>query len=124
MPTGDADWLALTPEPTLEPELPICDAHHHLWEFRPEPVPYQRDTRAKPIGSVRIRRRAVPVAAVLSSSSSAPPFGLQFESNTSPWTRSYSYNACTTLQAAVQGYSPASGRPVPRHRGPCLSIAV
>ena len=42
MPTGDADWLALTPEPTLEPELPICDAHHHLWEFRPEPVPYQR----------------------------------------------------------------------------------
>jgi predicted TIM-barrel fold metal-dependent hydrolase len=42
MPTGDADCLALTPEPTLEPELPICDAHHHLWEFRPEPVPYQR----------------------------------------------------------------------------------
>ena len=42
MPTGDAAWLALTPEPTLEPELPICDAHHHLWEFRPEPVPYQR----------------------------------------------------------------------------------
>ena len=42
MPTGDADRLALTPEPTLEPELPICDAHHHLWEFRPEPVPYQR----------------------------------------------------------------------------------
>ena len=42
MPTGDADWLALTPEPTLESELPICDAHHHLWEFRPEPVPYQR----------------------------------------------------------------------------------
>jgi predicted TIM-barrel fold metal-dependent hydrolase len=42
MPIGDRDWLALTPEPTLEPELPICDAHHHLWEFRPEPVPYQR----------------------------------------------------------------------------------
>jgi predicted TIM-barrel fold metal-dependent hydrolase len=32
----------LTQEPTLEPELPICDAHHHLWEFRPAPVPYQR----------------------------------------------------------------------------------
>jgi predicted TIM-barrel fold metal-dependent hydrolase len=42
MPIGDQDWLALTPEPTLEPELPICDPHHHLWEFRPEPVPYQR----------------------------------------------------------------------------------
>ena len=42
MPIGDQDWLALTPEPTLEPELPICDPHHHLWEFPPEPVPYQR----------------------------------------------------------------------------------
>ena len=42
MPYGGNDWLALTQEPTLEPELPICDAHHHLWEFRPEPVPYQR----------------------------------------------------------------------------------
>jgi len=42
MPLGGHDWLALTPEPTLEPEIPICDAHHHLWEFRPEPVAYQR----------------------------------------------------------------------------------
>src|SRR4030095_8919728 len=41
-PIGGPDWLALTPEPTLEPELPICDPHHHLWEFRPEPVAYQR----------------------------------------------------------------------------------
>ena len=29
------DWLARTVEPTLEPELPICDPHHHLWDFRP-----------------------------------------------------------------------------------------
>jgi len=42
MPIGGHDWLALTPEPTLEPDLPICDPHHHLWEFRPEPVHYQR----------------------------------------------------------------------------------
>jgi L-fuconolactonase len=42
MPIGGKDWLALTPEPTLEPELPICDPHHHLWEFRPEPMHYQR----------------------------------------------------------------------------------
>src|SRR5262245_53539439 len=42
MPLGGPDWLALTLEPTLEPEIPICDAHHHLWEFRPEPAPYQR----------------------------------------------------------------------------------
>ena len=42
MPFGDNDWLALTPEPTLEPELPICDPHHHFWDFRTERVPYQR----------------------------------------------------------------------------------
>ncbi|MDA0733697.1 MAG: amidohydrolase family protein [Chloroflexi bacterium] len=39
---GGNDWLALTPETTLEPELPICDPHHHFWDFRPERVPYQR----------------------------------------------------------------------------------
>ena len=33
MPFGGNDWLALTQEPTLEPELPICDPHHHLWDF-------------------------------------------------------------------------------------------
>jgi L-fuconolactonase len=26
-------WLERTTEPALEPELPICDPHHHLWEF-------------------------------------------------------------------------------------------
>ncbi len=33
MATND-DWLALTVEETLEPELPVCDPHHHLWDFR------------------------------------------------------------------------------------------
>ena len=36
----NAEWLAQTVEAALEPELPICDPHHHLWEFRadqPEP---------------------------------------------------------------------------------------
>jgi L-fuconolactonase len=42
MPFGGNDWLALTQEPTLEPELPICDPHHHFWDFRPERIPYQR----------------------------------------------------------------------------------
>ena len=42
MPFGGNDWLALTPEPTLEPEIPICDPHHHFWDFRTERVPYQR----------------------------------------------------------------------------------
>ena len=42
MPYGDNDWLALTTEETLEPDLPICDAHHHFWDFRSERVPYQR----------------------------------------------------------------------------------
>src|SRR3979411_2406236 len=42
MPYGGNDWLALTQEPTLEPEIPICDPHHHFWDFRSERVPYQR----------------------------------------------------------------------------------
>ena len=42
MPYGGNDWLALTQEPTLEPELPICDPHHHFWDLRPERIPYQR----------------------------------------------------------------------------------
>jgi predicted TIM-barrel fold metal-dependent hydrolase len=27
------EWLALTTEDALEPELPICDPHHHVWEY-------------------------------------------------------------------------------------------
>ncbi len=42
MPFGGNDWLALTSEPTLEPEIPICDPHHHFWDFRPARVPHQR----------------------------------------------------------------------------------
>jgi L-fuconolactonase len=42
MPYGGNDWLALTQEPTLEPELPICDAHHHFWDRRLQSLPYQR----------------------------------------------------------------------------------
>src|ERR687888_1437423 len=30
----NADWLALTVEGPLEPALPICDPHHHLWDLR------------------------------------------------------------------------------------------
>src|ERR1700759_56752 len=25
------DWLNMTSEPVLDPDLPIIDAHHHLW---------------------------------------------------------------------------------------------
>jgi L-fuconolactonase len=42
MPYGGNDWLGLTQEEVLEPELPICDPHHHLWDQRPERIPYQR----------------------------------------------------------------------------------
>src|SRR5947209_4240156 len=42
MPYGGNDWLALTQEPTLEPELPICDPHHHFWDGRTDRIPYQR----------------------------------------------------------------------------------
>lgn len=26
-------WLALTKEDPIDPELPICDPHHHLWDY-------------------------------------------------------------------------------------------
>ena len=28
-----SDWLASVQEPIIEPERPICDPHHHLWDF-------------------------------------------------------------------------------------------
>ena len=42
MAPGGIDWLAQTPEETLEPDIPICDPHHHFWVSRPEPVHYQQ----------------------------------------------------------------------------------
>ena len=42
MPYGGTDWLALAQESPLEPEIPICDCHHHFWDFRTERIPYQR----------------------------------------------------------------------------------
>ena len=35
VPPSNAAWLALTTEEALEPALPICDPHHHLWGPRP-----------------------------------------------------------------------------------------
>lgn len=32
MAIGTRDWLDLVQEPILEPDLPICDPHHHLWD--------------------------------------------------------------------------------------------
>ena len=34
-------WLNKHHEEALEPELPICDPHHHLWEFRHERVAHR-----------------------------------------------------------------------------------
>ncbi len=42
MPIGDPSWLQLTPETALEPQIAICDPHHHLWAQRHEPPAYQR----------------------------------------------------------------------------------
>ena len=40
MPYGGTDWLALTQETTLEPDLPICDPHHHFYFRRLDRIPY------------------------------------------------------------------------------------
>ncbi len=39
-PTNRA-WLDCVVEETLDPALPICDPHHHLWEFRHERVAHR-----------------------------------------------------------------------------------
>ena len=39
---GEPAWLRLTPETALEPDLPICDPHHHIWAQRHEPPAYRR----------------------------------------------------------------------------------
>lgn len=36
-------WLAGRRETAIEPELPIIDAHHHLWTGYGKPVPWQPD---------------------------------------------------------------------------------
>jgi L-fuconolactonase len=40
-PSSNKAWLDQVVEETLEPELPICDPHHHLWEFRTERVAHK-----------------------------------------------------------------------------------
>jgi predicted TIM-barrel fold metal-dependent hydrolase len=52
MPYGGNDWLALTQEPILEPEITICDPHHHFWDFRTARIPYQRYLLHELIGDV------------------------------------------------------------------------
>ena len=36
--TRNHEWLGLTVEQPLDPELPICDPHHHLWDLRPDRI--------------------------------------------------------------------------------------
>ena len=36
------EWLDQVVEETLEPDLPICDPHHHNWDFRNAHIPYHR----------------------------------------------------------------------------------
>ena len=33
LPAADPDWLDLHQEEILDPDLPIVDGHHHLWEL-------------------------------------------------------------------------------------------
>ncbi len=56
----DERWLALTQEEILEPELPIIDAHHHLWDHRGR---YMLDEILADIGSGHNIRATVHVEA-------------------------------------------------------------
>ena len=77
MPFGGNDWLALTQEPTLEPELPICDPHHHFWDFRTTRIPYG-SAPAGGVGAIMVRalrlgRQAAGMALLLTCGSSQSP---------------------------------------------------
>lgn len=52
MATND-DWLAQVTEDALEPDMPICDPHHHLWDHRDGRVErrYMLDEILSDIGS-------------------------------------------------------------------------
>ena len=60
MPFGGHDWLALTQEPALEPELPICDPHHHFWDLRTDAHPYQRYLLHELAGDIRAATTCAP----------------------------------------------------------------
>ena len=36
--TKNHEWLRLTVEEPLSPDLPICDPHHHLWDLRTDRI--------------------------------------------------------------------------------------
>ena len=42
MATTGNEWLALNLAAIIEPDLPICDPHHHFWDLRTESSPYER----------------------------------------------------------------------------------
>lgn len=48
-PPPDSAWLALADEAVIEPDLPIIDAHHHLWEQ--DGHPYLLDELATDLAS-------------------------------------------------------------------------
>jgi L-fuconolactonase len=58
------EWLALHHEPILEPELPIVDPHHHLWDrpsFRYMPFDLLNDVNSghRIVGTVYVQSRAM-----------------------------------------------------------------
>jgi predicted TIM-barrel fold metal-dependent hydrolase len=51
MPTAHETWLAQTVEEALEPDIPICDPHHHFWESRAGHDPYLLEDLLQDTGS-------------------------------------------------------------------------
>ena len=56
--TANQNWLALTRETALEPQLPIIDPHHHFWDV-PDRTPdryFSRSSSRTPKGTTCVRR--------------------------------------------------------------------
>ncbi len=102
-----AAWLAQTPrEPALVPDLPIIDAHHHLWDVKAAANRYLLDDLLADIGQGHNIRATVYVEAHAMYRSTGPdhmkPVGeVEFANGNAAMAASGMYGQCRVADAIV-----------------------
>ncbi|MES2509726.1 MAG: amidohydrolase family protein [Pseudomonadota bacterium] len=113
-----AQWLAQTPrEAALEPELPIIDAHHHLWDVKAAANRYLLDDLLADIGQGHNIRATVYVEAHAMYRSTGPqhmrPVGeVEFANGNAAMAASGVYGPCRVADAIVAHADLMLGRAV------------
>ena len=104
------EWLALRTEEALEPELPIIDAHHHLWDG-PHPRYLLDEMRADIAGGHNIRATVFIEAGGMwrqSGPANLKPVGeVEFANGVAAMSESGAYGK-TRICAAIVGYADLS----------------